>query len=98
MPVSSWVAAGMKAGVTAARRARNRPPKSVKYSEAFSSITFNLAPPLPERTHVEDEMPKFWTVHKPFPSGINDPAHLFVVPLRNLIRDKEGLVVSEEFW
>src|SRR5437879_13284873 len=36
IPVSSWVAAGMKAGVTAARRALNGPLKSVQDLEALS--------------------------------------------------------------
>src|SRR5438552_1536862 len=46
----------MNAGVTWLRRALKRPSKSVKYLEAVSSITFNLAPPLPERAHVEYEV------------------------------------------
>src|SRR5438046_10749284 len=67
MPVSSWVATGMKAGVTAARRALNRPLKSVKYLDVVSSSTLDLATPLPERAHVEYKVSLLWPVHKPFP-------------------------------
>src|SRR6266571_9032822 len=95
IPVSSWVPAGMKAGVTAARRALNRPLKSVKYLEAFSSSTLNLAPSLPERAHVEYEVSQFRTVHKPFPGGVDDLTHLFIVPLGYLVRNEQRLVVAE---
>src|SRR5436309_1673785 len=86
----------MNAGVTWLRRALNRPSKSVKYLEAASSTTFNLASPLPERAHVEDKVSEAGIVHKPFTSCIDYPPHLLVVPLGNLVRDKEGLVVAEE--
>ncbi len=42
-------------------------------------------------------MSKLGTVHKPFASSVDDSAHLFVVPLGNLVRDEERLVVTEEF-
>src|SRR2546430_4627725 len=92
IPVSSWIAAGMKAGVTAARRALNRPLKSVKYLEAFSSSTLDLAPPLSERAHVEYEVSQFRTVHKPFASRIYDSAHLFIVPFGYLAAMNNGLL------
>src|SRR3989454_8657255 len=89
IPVSSWVAAGMKAGVTAARRALNRPLKSVKYLEAFSSSTLDLAPSLPECAHVEYKVAEFGTVHEPFASGVDDLTHLFVVPFCYLVSDEK---------
>src|SRR5438046_7000117 len=95
MPVSSWVATGMKAGVTAARRALNRPLKSVKYLEAFSSSTLDLAPSLSERAHVEYEVSEFRTVHKPFARGVDDLTHLFVVPFGYLVSNEQWLVVAE---
>src|SRR5579864_1426187 len=98
IPVSSWVATGMNAGVTAARRALNRPLKSVKYLEVVSSSTLDLAPALPECTHVKYEVSQFRTVHKPFPGGIDHSPHFLVVPLRYLVRDEQWLVVAEELW
>src|SRR3989442_3767547 len=96
VPVSSWVATGMKAGVTWLRRALKRPSKSVKYLEAASSTTFNLAPPLPERAHVEDEVSEAGIVHKPFASRIDYPPHLLVMPLSHLVSDEQWLVVTEK--
>src|SRR5712664_1126413 len=86
----------MKAGVTWLRRALKRPSKSVKYLEAVSSTTFNLASPLPERAHVEDELSEAGIVHKPFASCINYPPHLLIVPLGHLIRNEQRLVVAEK--
>src|SRR5712692_4836117 len=86
----------MKAGVTWLRRALKRPSKSVKYLEAVSSTTFNLASPLPERAHVEYEVSEAGIVHKPFARSVDDPPHLLVMPLCNLVRDKEGFVVPEK--
>src|SRR6267378_7487119 len=86
----------MKAGVTWLRRALKRPSKSVKYLEAVSSITFNLASPLPERAHVEDELSEARIIHKPFASCIDDPPHLLVVPLGYLVSDEQWFVVAEK--
>src|SRR2546422_405387 len=86
----------MKAGVTWLRRALKRPSKSVKYLEAVSSTTFNLAPPLSERAHVEDELSEAWIVHKPFASCIDYPPHFLVVPLGDLVSDEQWLVVAEK--
>src|SRR2546425_13079144 len=86
----------MKAGVTWLRRALKRPSKSVKYLEAVSSTTFNLAPPLTERAHVEDEVSEAGIVHKPFASRIDYPPHLLVVPLGHLVSDEKRLVMAEE--
>src|SRR6267143_3123341 len=86
----------MKAGVTWLRRALKRPSKSVKYLEAVSSTTFNLASPLPERAHVEYEVSEAGIVHKPFAGCVNYPPHLLIMPLGNLVRDKQGLVVAEK--
>src|SRR5712691_3126698 len=86
----------MKAGVTWLRRALKRPSKSVKYLEAVSSTTFNLASPLPERAHVEDEVSEAGIVHKPFASCIDYPPHLLVVPLSHLVSDEQWLVVAEK--
>src|SRR6266516_1261104 len=72
MPVSSWVATGMKAGVTAARRALNRPLKSVKYLDVISSSTLDLAPPFPERAHVEYKVSQLWIVLMPFGDLVGD--------------------------
>src|SRR5438132_568440 len=88
IPVSSWVATGMKAGVTAARRALNRPLKSVKYLDVISSSTLDLAPSLPERAHVEYKVSQLWIVHKPFPGRVYDLSHLFVVPFGDLVGDE----------
>src|SRR6266700_5890251 len=88
----------MKAGVTAASRALNRPLKSVKYLEVVSSSTLDLAPTLPERAHVEYEVSEFGTIHEPFAGSIDDPSHLLVVPLRNLVGNEQWLVVAEELW
>src|SRR2546422_2622336 len=96
VPVSSWVATGMNAGVTWLRRALKRPSKSVKYLETVSSTTFNLASPLSERTHVEYEVSEAGIVHKPFARSIDDPPHFLVMPLCNLVRDKEWFVVPEK--
>src|SRR3989442_15862891 len=86
----------MKAGVTWLRRALKRPSKSVKYLEAVSSTTFNLAPPLPERAHVEDEVSEAGIVHKPFAGCIDYPPHLLIMPLGHLVRDEERFVVAEK--
>jgi hypothetical protein len=86
----------MKAGVTWLRRALKRPSKSVKYLEAVSSTTFNLAPPLTERAHVENEVSEAGIVHKPFASCIDYPPHLLVVPLSHLVSDEERFVVTEK--
>src|SRR5713226_9021163 len=86
----------MGAGVTWLRRALKRPSKSVKYLEAVSSTTFNLASPLPERAHVENEVSEARIVHKPFARSIDDPPHLLVMPLCDLVGDKEGFVVPEK--
>src|SRR3989441_4714106 len=86
----------MKAGVTWLRRALKRPSKSVKYLEAVSSTTFNLAPPLPECTHVEDEVSEAGIVHKPFAGCIDYPPHLLVVPLSHLVSNEKRFVVAEE--
>src|SRR2546422_10553125 len=85
VPVSSWVATGMNAGVTWLSRALKRPSKSVKYLEAISSTTFNLTSPLPERTHIEDEVSEAGIVHKPFASRIDYPPHLLIMPLGYLV-------------
>src|SRR5713226_9323105 len=86
----------MNAGVTWLNRALKRPSKSVKYLEAVSSTTFNLASPLPEGTHVEYEVSEAGIVHKPFASRIDYPSHLLIMPLGHLISDEEGLVVAEK--
>src|SRR5712692_9779586 len=86
----------MYAGVTWLSRALKRPSKSVNYVEAVSSTTFNLAPPLPECTHVEDKLSKAGIVHKPFAGGIDYPHHLLVVPLGYFVRDEQGFVVAEK--
>src|SRR5713226_2487955 len=86
----------MKAGVTWLRRALKRPSKSVKYLVAVSSTTFNLASPLPERAHVEDEVSEAGIVHKPLARRINYPSHLLIVPLGHFVGDEEGLVVAEK--
>src|SRR6267143_497355 len=86
----------MNAGVTWLRRALKRPSKSVKYLEAVSSTTFNLAPPLPERAHGEDEVSKARIVHKPFAGGIDYPPHLLIVPLGDLVSNEQGFVVAEK--
>src|SRR5215467_4920530 len=91
IPVSSCVPAGMKAGVTAASRALNRPSKSVKYL-VVSASTLNLTPALTKSTHVKDKVSKLGTIHKPFPGRLNDPPHLFIVPLRNLVSNEQRLV------
>src|SRR2546428_12530072 len=85
----------MKAGVTWLRRALKRPSKSVKYLEAVSSTTFNLASPLTECAHVEDELSEAGIVHNPFPSCIDYPPHLLVVPLSHLVSDEQWLAVAE---
>src|SRR5947208_15726901 len=87
-PVSSWVATGMKAGVTAARRALNRPLESGKYVDVSSSSTLDLAPSLPERAHVEYKVSQRWIVRKPFPGRVYDLSHLFVVPFGDLVGDE----------
>src|SRR3989442_657277 len=86
----------MNAGVTWLRRALKRPSKSVKYLEAVSSTTFNLASPLTERAHVEDEVSEAGIVHKPFAGRIDYPPHLLVVPLSHLVSDEQRLVMAEE--
>src|SRR5438552_18656325 len=86
----------MNAGVTWLRRALKRPLKSVKYLEAVSSTAFNLASPLPECAHVEDKVSEAGIVHKPFARGIDDPPHLLIMPLCDLVSDKERLDVDEE--
>src|SRR3989442_15073208 len=86
----------MKAGVTWLRRALKRPSKSVKYLEAVSSTTLILAPPLPECTHVEDEVSEAGIVHKPFAGCIDYPPHLLVMPLSHLAADERRLVMPEE--
>src|SRR5207244_10995755 len=93
IPVSSWVPAGMKAGVTAARRALNRPLKSVKYLEAFSSSTLDLTPSFPECDHIEYEVASFGTVHKQFAGIVDDFTHLFIVPFGYLVCNEQCLVV-----
>src|SRR2546421_10926931 len=86
----------MNAGVTWLRRALKRPLKSVKYLEAVSSTAFNLASPLSEGAHVEYKVSEAGIVHKPFARGIDDPPHLLVMPLCDLVSDEERLVVAEE--
>src|SRR4029077_19150196 len=86
----------MKAGVTWLRRALKAPPKSVKYLEAVSSTTFNLASPLAERTHVKDKVSKAGIVHKPFAGSINYPPHLLIMPLGHLVSNEQGFVVAEK--
>src|SRR5205823_13879057 len=86
----------MNAGVTWLRRALKRPSKSVKYLEAVSSTTFNLASPLPESAHVEYKVSEAGIVHKPFAGCVNYPPHLLVMPLGNLVRYEEGPVVAEK--
>src|SRR2546425_9353987 len=86
----------MKAGVTWLRRALKRPSKSAKYLEAVSSTTFNLAPPLPECTHVEDEVSEAGIVHKPFAGRIDYPPHLFIMPFSHFVGDEKRLVMAEE--
>src|SRR5437667_12829589 len=96
VPVSSWVATGMNAGVTWLSRALKRPSKSVKYLEAVSSTAFNLASPLPESAHVEYKVSEAGIIHKPFARCVNYPPHLLIMPLGNLVRYEEGLVVAEK--
>src|SRR2546427_8474575 len=85
----------MNAGVTWLRRALKRPSKSVKYLEAVSSTTFNLASPLPKRAHVEYEVSDAGIIHKPFAGCVNYPPHLLIMPLGKRVSDEEGLVVAE---
>src|SRR6059036_4166920 len=82
----------MNAGVTWLSRALKRPSKSVKYLEAVSSTTFNLASPLPESAHVEYKVSEAGIIHKPFAGCVNYPPHLLIMPLGNLVRYEEGLV------
>src|SRR5437763_15218076 len=86
----------MNAGVTWLRRALKRPSKSVKYLEAVSSTTFNLASPLSESALVEYRVWEAEFIHKPFVGCVNYPAYLFIMLLGHLVRFDEGLDVAEK--